>query len=137
MKFEMIQNSFLAFCFLILVIDYSKISSYFRIVLLGLIMLVISIILNRMLRIVLRKCLARRTLIIGTGNDAYRVASISHNNRFALTEVIGFIKVKNEIQALELINHDKFKVYNFENLDSILKEEKIESSYYCNTTGNT
>ena len=89
-------------------------------------MLVISIILNRMLRIVLRQYLARRTLIIGTGNDAYRVASISHNNRFALTEVVGFIKVKNEIQALELINHEKFRVYNFESLDSILKEEKID-----------
>lgn len=119
-------KSFLAFCLLILVIDYSKISFYFRIVLLGFIMLVISIILNRMLRIVLRQYLARRTLIIGTGNDAYRVASISHNNRFALTEVVGFIKVKNEIQALELINHEKFRVYNFESLDSILKEEKID-----------
>lgn len=119
-------KTFLAFCFLILVIDYPKISFYFRIVLLGFIMLVISIILNRMLRIVLRKYLARRTLIVGTGNDAYRVASISHNNRFALTEVVGFIKVKNEIQALELINHEKFRVYNFENLDNILKEEKID-----------
>ena len=82
-----IYYSLISFIFL-----YPNLQFYLRIVSIGFFMFCASVLINRFLRILLRDTLARKTLIIGTGVEAYRIGKISHHNRFALTKVIGFIK---------------------------------------------
>lgn len=119
-------KAFVYFCLLSLVFIYPNWKYIPFIVCVGFFQFSISVIINRMLRIMLRKWLARKTLVIGTGNHAYRIGTISHNNRFALTDVVGFVKVDDEIQTKELLSNDKFKIYSFSELDSILIQKKID-----------
>ena len=91
-----------------------------------------TVALNRTLRIILRNWLGRKTLIIGTNYEAYRVAAVANNNRFALTVVKGFVKWKDEDVYEEILNEensintDKLPVYEFEVINEIINERHID-----------
>lgn len=114
-----IYYSLISFIFL-----YPNLQFYLRIVSIGFFMFCASVLINRFLRILLRDTLARKTLIIGTGVEAYRIGKISHHNRFALTKVIGFIK-DGEVDE-DLCKDSLFDIYEYELLDSLIEEEGIE-----------
>lgn len=119
-------KAFIYFCIIFLVSVYPNWKYYPIVICVGFFQLVVSILINRSLRIMLRKWLARKTLIIGTGSHAYRIGTISHNNRFALTDVIGFVKMYEEVQADELRKNEKFKIYESSDLEEVLIQEKID-----------
>lgn len=112
---------------------FSKLSFDLVIILIG--MFIYTLVLNRTLRIIFRKFLAKRTLVIGTGDDACRIGQISTGNRFALTQVIGYIDV-NDCKELEgfkqessiiFKNHlDKVGVYPYSKLDEVISCQKVE-----------
>ena len=105
---------------------YPQYQYVFRILFIGLFMMIISLFIDRSLRIILRKIMARKTLIIGTNYDAYRIGKIAHNNRFALTDVEGFIKIDNETVSDELYENEKYNIYEYNHLFDIIKSKNIE-----------
>lgn len=118
--------SFVCYSIISFITIYPYTQYLFRIVGVGFFMFIVSVVINRTLRIVLRNVLARKTLIIGTGKEAYRIARIAHNNRFALTYVVGFVKMFDDVVD-ELLNPDcKFEIFNYEELDDILTQQKID-----------
>lgn len=119
-------KAFIYFCALSLVFIYPNWNLFPSIICVGFFQFLVSVFINRLLRIMLRRWLARKTLVIGTGTHAYRIGTISHNNRFALTDVIGFVKMYDEIRTEELKDNDKFKVYDGKDIGNILEEEKID-----------
>lgn len=116
---EEINNVFKVFIytgFISIVVFYPYATSVLKEIMVGLIMMLVTIFIDRTMRIVFRDKLARKTLIIGTGPDAYRLGRIAHNNRFALTNVKGFIKVGDREVCEELLNDENRKVYEFDDL---------------------
>ena len=99
-----IYYSMISFAFL-----YPQLQFYLKVVGIGFFMFCVSVFVNRFLRILLRDVLARKTLIIGTGEGAYRIGKISHHNRFALTKVVGFIK-DDDVNE-DLYNDDLFDIF--------------------------
>ncbi|MCI9094303.1 MAG: exopolysaccharide biosynthesis polyprenyl glycosylphosphotransferase [Coprobacillus sp.] len=114
-----IYYSMISFAFL-----YPQLQFYLKVVGIGFFMFCVSVFVNRFLRILLRDVLARKTLIIGTGEGAYRIGKISHHNRFALTKVVGFIK-DDDVNE-DLYNDDLFDIFEYELLDNIIEEKEIE-----------
>lgn len=88
-------------------------------------MSIFAIFINRMIRILSRQWLARKTLIIGTGAEAYRVGRIANNNRFALTNVLGFVKV-DESMDNELKENLQYKIYDYYELNDLLDNNSID-----------
>lgn len=119
-------KAFIYFCALSLVFIYPNWNIFPIIICVGFFQFLVSVFVNRLLRIMLRRWLARKTLVIGTGNHAYRIGTISHNNRFALTDVIGFVKMYDEVQVKELNVTEKFNIYESSELENILIQEKID-----------
>ncbi len=119
------MKAFLCFCVFSIIFlhpDYHIL----EICCIGFIMFLFSVFIDRMLRIVFRKVLARKTIVIGTGSDAYRVGTISHNNRFALTEVKGFIRMPGADVFEDLETSLKHQVYEYSELDEILNNHHID-----------
>ena len=54
-------------------------------------MFIICLLADRYIRIAFREQFARKTLVIGTGYEAEDLVKISNNNRFALTQVEGYV----------------------------------------------
>lgn len=90
------------------------------------IMAIISLLIDRTLRIIYRDKMARKTLIIGTGSDAYRLGRIAHNNRFALTSVRGFVKVPGEEVDNNILVNDHYRLYEFDDLYEKIDAHNIE-----------
>ena len=94
-----------SFCFFIaLLVLVPKSTGYERRIHLTLMvvsMFLISLLASRFLRIAFREQFARRTLVIGTGYEAARLGKISNNNRFALTDVKGYVAL-NKIILLSI-----------------------------------
>lgn len=90
------------------------------------IMLIFSLLIDRTLRIVLRDKMARKTLIIGTGSEAYRIGKVAHNNRFALTSVKGFVKVPGEEVCEDILHDDSYRMYEFDDLYKKIDVHNIE-----------
>ena len=105
-------KAFIYFVLIAFVFVYPKTYFYWKILGVGFFMSVFAIIFNRMIRIVFRKQLSRKTLIIGTGSEAYRVGRIANNNRFALTEVLGFVKIDDSIDE-ELKDDLRYPIYDY------------------------
>lgn len=107
---------------------------FLKLLALSISMYVISIMLDRTLRIIFRKFLARRTLIIGCGADADRLGRITNNNRFALTNVVAYIRYGHEEINPDLITRYEenlntrrsFHLYEFEEIEEVLNKEKID-----------
>lgn len=103
--------------------DYMTILKHTAIVLL---MSATSLYYNRTIRVLLRNQVVRKTLVLGTNYDAYRIGKISHNNRFAVTDVVGYVKVPNEEVCEELQNSKKLTVYEYEEFNDIFKKQHID-----------
>ena len=114
-------KAFIYFVLIAFVFVYPKTYFYWKILGVGFFMSIFAIILNRMIRIVFRKQLSRKTLIIGTGSEAYRVGRIANNNRFALTEVLGFVKIDDSIDE-ELKKDLRYPIYDYYELNELLDQ---------------
>lgn len=114
-------KAFIYFVLIAFVFVYPKTYFYWKILGVGFFMSIFAIILNRMIRIVFRKQLSRKTLIIGTGSEAYRVGRIANNNRFALTEVLGFVKIDDFIDD-ELKDDLRYPIYDYYELNELLND---------------
>lgn len=112
-------KAFVYYALIALVFVYPKTNFYFKMLGVGFFMSIFAIVVNRMLRIILRSQLSRKTLIIGTGNEAYRVGRIANNNRFALTDVVGFVQVDESISD-ELKQDNRYHVYCYYELNELL-----------------
>lgn len=121
-----LYKSFIYYCLFSIAMMYPKFEYIFEIVLIGLFMAVGTLLIDRTFRIIFRNIISRKTLIIGTNYDAYRIGKIAHNNRFALTDVKGFIKLDTEEVCNELIQNDKLNVYKYEDLLNVIKEKNID-----------
>lgn len=99
----------------------------------GLCMYFFALILNRTFRILLRKSIARKTLIIGVGNEAEYIGRVANNNRFALTVVKGYVKCENE-SVNERLRQGRGKnrkekvnrIYQLADISNVLERENIE-----------
>lgn len=84
---------------------------------------------DRFLRIAFREQFARKTLVIGTNYDAARIGKISNNNRFALTQVKGYVDVNNT-KELFGFSHDNVikhtQVYQYDDIDEAIRILNIE-----------
>ena len=99
------------------------------------IMFFVSIFVSRTLRIIMRQFIKRRTLVIGTGKDALKYARTANNNRFAVTEIIGFVnmnhepafnqKFENVVEGYEY-DYLKYEVFSYHDLKRIVEERHIE-----------
>ena len=118
-------KAFVYFVLISIVFAYPKTNFYLRILGVGFFMSIFAIFINRMIRILFRKWLARKTLIIGTGAEAYRVGRIANNNRFALTNVLGFVKV-DESMDNELKENLQYKIYDYYELNDLLDNNSID-----------
>lgn len=103
---------------------------------LAIFMFVVCIVLDRSLRIVFRPTVAKRTLIIGTGPDANRLGEIACRNRFALTNVVGYVKYGDKVIDHSIVdrmnqwekqgNKFTFSIFEYKDLDEILTNKRIE-----------
>lgn len=118
-------KAFVYFVLISIVFAYPKTNFYLRILGVGFFMSIFAIFVNRMIRILFRQWLARKTLIIGTGAEACRVGRIANNNRFALTNVLGFVKV-DEPMDNELKENLQYKIYDYYELNDLLDNNSID-----------
>ena len=89
----------------------------------------ISLLASRFLRIAFREQFARKTLVIGTGYEAARLGKISNNNRFALTNIMGYVDVNktNELFRFEQENIIKHSpIYEYDKIDEAIENLGIE-----------
>ena len=92
-------------------------------------MFIICLLADRYIRIAFRDQFARRTLVIGTGYEAARLGKISNNNRFALTQVEGYVDANWTDQLFDFKQENVIKnsfIYSYEELDEAIKTLKIE-----------
>ncbi|WP_279161207.1 exopolysaccharide biosynthesis polyprenyl glycosylphosphotransferase [Thomasclavelia cocleata] len=122
-----------SFCFFIaLLVLVPKATGYERrmhLTLMVVSMFIISLLASRFLRIAFREQFARRTLVIGTGYEAARLGKISNNNRFALTNVKGYVDVNktNKLYGFKQENVIKHsKVYDYCKIDEAISNLEIE-----------
>ena len=98
----------------------------------GLAMFLFSLFIDRFIRIYFRKSIARKTLIIGTGSQAHRVYTVSINNRYALTNVIGFVQCPSEMTCEEIIGSKNIGVYGMNDLECVLDNKKPDQIIIAN-----
>lgn len=122
-----------SFCFFIaLLVLVPKATGYERrmhLTLMVVSMFIISLLASRFLRIAFREQFARRTLVIGTGYEAARLGKISNNNRFALTDVKGYVDVNktNGLYGFRQDNIIKYsQIYDYSKIDEAIDNLKIE-----------
>ncbi|HIX80594.1 UDP-phosphate galactose phosphotransferase [Erysipelatoclostridium sp. An173] len=92
-------------------------------------MFFISLLASRFLRIAFREQFARKTLVIGTGYEAARLGKISNNNRFALTEVKGYVDINYTDQLYGFKQENLIKkspVYGYCDMDKAIDALNIE-----------
>lgn len=90
-------------------------------VFLTVVMLCITLVYGRSMHILLRDKLARKTLIIGTGNEALHLAFLARTNRFALIDVVGLIDFYHS--GVEEV--DGYKVYPLEDMKNVVDQYNI------------
>lgn len=92
-------------------------------------MFILCLMANRCLRIAFREQFARKTLVIGTGYEAVRVGKISNNNRFALTQVLGYIDVNKTNDLFNFYQEnlvERSPVYSYEDMDLVISQLNID-----------
>ena len=92
-------------------------------------MFIICLLASRFLRIAFREQFARKTLVIGTGYEAARLGKISNNNRFALTDVKGYVDVNNTNSLYGYKEENLIKnspIYDYNDIDIAISSLNIE-----------
>lgn len=107
-------------------ITYPSVKLVLMFSLLIIILSCLSVFINRTLRILFRNKIARKTLVFGTNYDAYRIGKIAHNNRFAITDVVGYVEVPGEEVCSELKYSKKYVVYKYEDFNNIFKQQHVD-----------
>lgn len=125
-EIEMLIKAYLIFVLIVAIIFYPQFVLILKIAVIGVMWCVYSILVNRALRIMYRSKFARRTLIIGTGADAYHIYKVANKNRFALTKVIGFIKVSGTEVSNELAKNKDINVFAYNQLEKVIEKYKID-----------
>lgn len=96
------------------------------------IMFFVSLLATRGLRVYFRKYFAKRTLVVGVGNEAVRLGKIANNNRFALTQVIGYVDVSDNAELKKIHQQNKVKeevssvpIFPYHQMAIVIKKERI------------
>ena len=123
-----ILNGMLAFCLLGFNFLYPRWSLIFRGLGVAILMGAFSLLLNRTMRVKFRNVIGRKTLVVGMGADALRIAQIAGRNRFAITRIVGMVSEnENLVDRDELPLHKKsMKLYKYSELDKALNELEID-----------
>ena len=127
---QLVKSSFCFYIALLVLVPQS--TGYERrmhLTLMAISMFLISLLASRFLRIAFREQFARKTLVIGTGYEAARLGKISNNNRFALTNVKGYVDVNKTDELFGFKQDNIIKhtvVYDYAKIDEAIKNEKIE-----------
>lgn len=115
------------------------------IMILAMIMFFVSIILNRTLRIIMRHLLTKKTIVIGTSEDSLRYARLYNNNRFAITEVLGFVNLNTDPRFDQKFDNvvredwNRFSdapIYDYQDLAKIVKEQHVDQITIADSTMN-
>lgn len=125
-EIEMLIKAYLIFILIAAIIFYPNFALIIKIAIVGILGSAFSLLVNRMLRIVFRNTFARKTLIIGTGADAYHIYKVANRNRFALTKVVGFIKVPGTEVSNELAKNKDIKVYSYNRLEIVIEKNNVD-----------
>lgn len=125
-EIEMLIKAFLIFVLISVIIFYPNYILILKIGIIGILWSVFSLLVNRALRITFRNTFARKTLIIGTGADAYHIYKVANRNRFALTKVVGFIKVQGTEVSSELARNKDIKVYSYNRLERVIEKYNVD-----------
>lgn len=86
------------------------------------VMFIYTILLSRSLRILLRKQFVDHVLIIGTGEHAKALDQITISNRFTLSEIIGYVKLENEEEPIEINKN----VYQLSELKDVITRDMVD-----------
>ena len=127
---QLVKSSFCFYIALLVLVPQS--TGYERkmhLTLMAISMFLISLLASRFLRIAFREQFARKTLVIGTGYEAARLGKISNNNRFALTNIMGYVDVNktNELFRFEQENIIKHSpIYEYDKIDEAIENLGIE-----------
>ena len=91
-------------------------------------MCIFAILLDRTLRVKFRNEIGRKTLVIGSGGDAFRIGQVAGRNRFAITRIVGFVSDTEEIIDREdlPLHKNTMKLYKYSELDKALQEQEID-----------
>ena len=125
---QLVKSSFCFYIALLVLVPQS--TGYERkmhLTLMAISMFLISLLASRFLRIAFREQFARKTLVIGTGYEAARLGS--NNNRFALTNIMGYVDVNktNELFRFEQENIIKHSpIYEYDKIDEAIENLGIE-----------
>ncbi|OUP56320.1 hypothetical protein B5F14_09815 [Faecalitalea cylindroides] len=109
--------------FSIVVFDVNRIRLFLLNLAITLIMFVLTLIYIRTSHILFRKQLAGNTLIIGVNENAQKIGYISHSNRFALMNVIGFV------DYFSVYKKDKFlekPVFSSDEMEGIITQHRVD-----------
>ena len=127
---QLVKSSFCFYIALLVLVPQS--TGYERkmhLTLMAISMFLISLLASRFLRIAFRDQFARKTLVIGTGYEAARLGKISNNNRFALTNIMGYVNVNNTDSLFSFKQENVIKhspVYSYEKIGEAISNLKIE-----------
>ena len=127
---QLVKSSFCFYIALLVLVPQS--TGYERkmhLTLMAISLFLISLLASRFLRIAFREQFARKTLVIGTGYEAARLGKISNNNRFALTNIMGYVDVNktNELFRFEQENIIKHSpIYEYDKIDEAIENLGIE-----------
>lgn len=125
-EIEMLIKSYITFILICIIIYYPQFMLLLKIAIIGMLGSIFSLLVNRTLRIIYRDKISRKTLIIGTGADAYHIYKVANKNRFALTKVVGFIKVSGTEISKELAKNEDINVYSYNQLEKVIKKFKVD-----------
>lgn len=122
-----------SFCFyialLVLVPSGTGYERKMHLTLMAVAMFLISLLASRFLRIAFRDQFARKTLVIGTGYEAARLGKISNNNRFALTNIMGYVDVNKTEKLSDFYQENVIKhspIYEYDKIDKVINNLHIE-----------
>ena len=118
----------IAFCVLSVNFAFPHWLAILKIIGVAFFMCILTMLLSRTLRIKLRNQIGRKTLVIGMGDDARRIAQIAGRNRFAITRIVGMVSENEEIiERDDLPLHKKtMKLYKYSQLDQAISELKLD-----------
>ena len=125
-ELENLFKALISYFVVVIITYYPQIIDILKVILIGCFMVVFDMILNRQLRIIFREKIARKTLIIGTSNDAYFIYKVAKKNRFSLTNVVAFARVNQFNVCDELKNDKEANVYSYDQIDEIFNTYKID-----------
>ena len=86
-----------------------------------------DVLVNRAIRIMMRKWVKENVLIIGTGKEAVQLAHVCRTNRFSMMDVVGFVdyhlKKPSPIAEIE----EEYQIYAFDSMCKVIENQQIDT----------